>query len=131
MYSYRHHRQHANSSLCERKQLAHSFLLVSFLALPIHSGVNFFTSFLDKARDCLKISVRSTSACDASSKQYILKQANEFLGESMELTCGNNYNYKDDKCVGVMTSLPDLPKTIKRPQTVIPVTIGVMSKFLS
>lgn len=88
-------------------------------------------SFLDKARDCLKVSVHGTKSCSAESKSYILKQANEFLGESMELTCGNNYNHKDTKCTDVMTSLPELPKTIKRPQTVIPVTIGVMAKFLS
>lgn len=92
---------------------------------------SYYYSFLDKARDCLKVSVEATNSCRPDSKQYIIKMSNEFLGESMELTCGNNYNYKDSKCTNVMSSLPDLPKNVKKPRTIIPVTLGVMAKFLS
>ena len=53
------------------------------------------------------------------------------MSESLELACGSAYDFKGAKCQILLSAVPPLAKDVKRPKTVIPISLQVMSKFLT
>jgi hypothetical protein len=54
----------------------------------------------------------------------------DFNGDAFDLACGNNYDINSEKCKAVVAELPVLSPGIKKPKSILSITLLLMSKFL-
>ena len=84
---------------------------------------------VSKARECSESAVKS--ACHGASLEYIRSEMKAFQGEAIDLACGSIHDHRSAKCQGVFSKLPPLDPQEELPRSLLPVTLRIMSQFLT
>ena len=84
---------------------------------------------VSKAKECTLKAV--TSTCSGDSLEYMKAEMKAFQGEAFDLACGNNYDHRSAKCLDILRQLPPLDRSQRLPKSILPVTLKIMSQFLS
>ena len=85
--------------------------------------------YVSKAKECSLRAV--TATCTGDSLEYIKAEMKAFQGEAFDLACGSNYDHKSAKCVEILNQLRKLDPKTKLPKSILPVTLKIMSEFVS